>query len=329
MPQQTVRVINITSLSFTGTSWLNTLLGCHFDGFAMGPPDRFDSLFASDPSKLCLVHGAQCSFWPQFCREYDLAQNFFVQFMNKTGKRIVAINNPIPAPKGFGRHLEHPQVETKRVFMVRDGRAVAASYARHLKVPFEKAVKEWFRPAIEGMIALQRSDGGPVIRHEDAMADPGKALATVGTLMGITYPPNAPRYWEFDHHLVAANSGMVALIRLHHGLPLPNFADRDFYEQQYKEAVAGGSDSEAKFNDERWKTELTAADRAMFDEQCGRFNQHFGYERDRGSVSIWTRIKEHPQSEQLVVRPIRGTLSVFGRAGRKAGRVLNSIVTKK
>ena len=67
-------VVRITSLSFTGTTWINVLLGCHDRGFVLGPPDRIvNSLYdePGDASQACRVHRSECTFWPDFFDRFD------------------------------------------------------------------------------------------------------------------------------------------------------------------------------------------------------------------------------------------------------------------
>ena len=80
-----VTVINLLSLSYTGTTWINIVLGSHEETLAVGPPDRFFELWSTDPGKLCLVHGPDCDLWPAFSARYDPRNNLFVQLAEHTG----------------------------------------------------------------------------------------------------------------------------------------------------------------------------------------------------------------------------------------------------
>lgn len=251
------------------------LLGCHAEAFALGAPDRFYELYEADPGRLCLVHGPDCPFWPRFCSEYDPKENFFVQFAARTGKRVVAINNPIQ--DGFGREMDHPAVNVKRIYVVRDGRAVAASYARHMAVDLEASVREWYRPAIQSFGATLSPDDSTVFRYEDIVERPNEFLERIGQSVGIQYLADAHRYWQFDHHPIVGNVGMIALLRMHQGLPMPDFKGKELYAVAYEML---STDPDRKFVDARWKDEYSERDLLLFDRYCGSLNERFGYDRD-------------------------------------------------
>lgn len=270
----TIKVVRITSISYTGTTWINVLLGCHETAFALGPPDRFYRHFESEPDKLCLVHGGKCELWPAFCASYDRSKPFFSQLASFTGKRIFVINNPVP--EGFGRELEEPGLDIVPVFVVRDGRAVAASYARHLGVSFEKAVLEWYAPAIKSLMGAIRQSPF-LLRHEDVLESPASRLQPIGNALGIGYAGNVHEYWRWPHHPISGNQGMFAMLKLHQGLELSNFRGREFYESQFQTASAA---SGGRFEDNRWEQDLTPADRLLFERSCGDENVELGYQRD-------------------------------------------------
>jgi hypothetical protein len=74
-----VTIVAINSLSYTGTTWLNAVLGSHPRSFALGPPKRVYEKRGSGWDDACLVHGDACPFWPVFHRNYDPKRNFFLQ----------------------------------------------------------------------------------------------------------------------------------------------------------------------------------------------------------------------------------------------------------
>ena len=70
-----VTVAVIRSLSFTGTTWLNTVLGGHENALVLGPADRlWRFVNGEETGDLCRVHGGSCDFWPGFLARYVKAR---------------------------------------------------------------------------------------------------------------------------------------------------------------------------------------------------------------------------------------------------------------
>lgn len=237
----------------------------------VGPPDRFFELVNSAPERLCLVHGSSCSFWPDFCRDYDDDGNFFVQLAAATGGRIAIVNNVVPT--GMGRHLEHPAVENRELIVVRDGRAVVASYLRKFEDHDVDAALEWYGPAAESMLDLQRSSGTPLLRYEDLIDDPVPTLEELGRSIGVPLGDSALRYFDHEHHPVAGNNGTLRLLRLHRGLETAA-PDDDFYREAYESQVERNG---VPLRDDRWKSELSDRALEQFERRCGMVNRAFGY----------------------------------------------------
>ncbi len=270
-----VTVVNLRSLSYTGTTWINIVLGSHAEAFAMGPPDRFAALWSTRPEELCLVHGAACPFWPAFCRRYDPAQNFFVQLALASGRRVIVINNPVPT--GLGRELDHPGVRVRTIHVVRDGRAVAASYARRFGKPFADVVRDWYAPAAPAIPFAEPGARYHSLRYEDFVQRPAETLSALGRFVGLDYTIDSLRYWDHEHHPVGGNQGLFALIRLHQGRPAGEIEGAEFYQRLHEAETA---DPLRPRLDDRWRSQLTAEDRRVFDALCGAHNARLGYPRD-------------------------------------------------
>lgn len=278
-----IKVLDIRSMSYTGTSWLNTVLGCHKLALAMGPPDRFNDLWRDNPGALCLVHGRECELWPRFCEQYDPATGFFEQLSDFTGRTVFVLNNPLP--DGFGRELERPGVEAIRIYLVRDARAVSASYARHFDVPLREAIATWTAPSLRSFLNSYNVNPRNLFRYEDLRADPDAAIARIGRLAGLEFPTNAVRYWDFEHHLVSANRGMIACIKLHQGQELTDDWDGLAFYQEQVEREKG--DPRAGFQDDRWNNEYSFEDQRFFEAQCGSLNARLGYPRGPSRLAYW------------------------------------------
>lgn len=284
-----VTIVDIRSLSYTGTTWINLLLGSHERGFALGPPDRVLRLL-EDPARVddadhrsaqaedaCRVHAGECTFWPRFFAEYDRAGNFFVQLAAAADRDFIVLNNPEGAGPA-ARHLADPRVATRRIHVVRDGRAVCNSYRGYYPdKSFREIVEEWFHPSAS-VFPFRADDRDTLnVRYEDVVADQRGFLARAEAFLGVRYPDNVTRFWEFDHHTTAGNGGTIGIVKRFGGKPFRK-RDRAFQEERYEKLLA---DPERPVIDTRWEDALDRDDRLLFDRVCGAYHEAWGYSRDR------------------------------------------------
>ncbi len=279
MRQTPVTIINITSPSYTGTTWLCLLLGSHPDAFTLGPPDRVWGLRDEGFVDACRVHGKDCAFWNAFAKRYDPSKNFYIQLAEHAGRNFVVINNPTPAHTKA--ELNHPDIMIKPIRVVRDGRALACSYARHLKTDMYDAIRDHVAPLFKQFPLDTDRDDLLAVRYEDVLREQRTSLDRFGAFVGLTYPENALAFWTFDHHMTSGNAGTMALLKFFQGLPVNNFKDRAFYESQFERMKAG----EKTFDDQRWREELGRRELYLFDRYCGSGNAAWGYEPDRFTSS--------------------------------------------
>jgi len=279
-----VTVVNIESLSYSGTTWINLLLGCHPRAMALGPPNRVVDLFyegSSDGHDACRVHAEQCTFWPRFFAQADRSRNFFVQVAELCERDIIVINNAF----GGGRaaaELRHPDIMVKRVGVVRDGRAILASYGKyHPESDFLDTITQWFCP-FAASVPYERANPDVLsVRYEDVVCDQRGFIDKAGRFIGIEYPQDFVRFWAFPHHLIGCNPGPLALIQRHLGVAFRG-VNREEQEQRYQRLLRDPHDVRV---DERWKEELGIRDRLVFDFFAGGYNEAWGYERDRFTLS--------------------------------------------
>ena len=274
-----MHVVNVVSPSYTGTTWLNLVLGSHPRCFAIGPPERVWASRGSDWKDACRVHAEACTFWPDFARRFDADRNFYLQLSEATGRDVFVINNPSPAHRDS--ELGHSDVIVHEVRLVRDGRALAASYARHHEVDFLDAVRQYAKPVLESFeVDFQREDV-PTLRYEDVMQQPEEALVAISRAVGIEWSPEALDYFAFEHHITSGNHATIAGVRQLQGGGVGQFRDQSFYEEQVDRMRTAGARA---FKDERWQQELGPRERYFFDALCGEANRNWGYPEDRFSA---------------------------------------------
>ena len=274
-----VTVVNVESLSFTGTTWINTILGSHENAFTLGPPQRAWEM--TEGSDACRIHGKDCEFWPGFFDQWKKGEdNFFVSLSQYSGKNYIITNNPVPGQSA--EELNDPRVLVKRIRLIRDGRALAASYARHYpEKGFHAGLSEFLNPAFSQFEFDPQNSEILSLRYEDILADKQSTLDRCGEFVGLDYEPKALRFWEWEHHASAGNHGLFALIKFGQGIDVQNFEGKEFYEQQFKRSLEDEGD---KFQDQRWMSELSRGQLFLFDLCFGDDNARYGYDRDEFSV---------------------------------------------
>ncbi|MCC7410759.1 MAG: hypothetical protein IT495_03885 [Gammaproteobacteria bacterium] len=275
-----VTVVHIESFSYSGTTWINLLLGCHPRAVALGPPDRVvDQFFTGggDGHDGCRVHGEQCVLWPRFFATADRARNFYVQVAELLDKDVIVINNVLSGQRAQ-RELVHPDVLVKRVCVVRDGRSVLASYLKyHPDADFLDSVTGWFAPFAAGLPYDSDNPDVLAVRYEDVVRDQRGFLDAAGAFLDLAYGEDSVRFWEWDHHLIRCNPGPLALLRTHLGLPTGS-RDRTQTQERYQRLLRNPHEVTI---DELWQRDFGVRERIAFDYFAGEVNARWGYERDR------------------------------------------------
>ena len=62
MDSPKITVVNIVAVSYSGSTWVNLMLGAHPDAFSIGEIDWIDK----NKMALCSLHGESCPVWSQF-----------------------------------------------------------------------------------------------------------------------------------------------------------------------------------------------------------------------------------------------------------------------
>lgn len=311
---QAVTVVAIYSLSYTGTTWLNFVLGSHPEAFALGPCDRPLGLTREKSGDACRVHGAACSFWPRFYETWQGGENFFLHLARTSGKRVIVTNNPLP--QGGAKALEHPDVVVKPIYLVRDGRAVADSYASKFpNLAFLEVCRDWMAPSFHQFEWDPDDPDRLCLRYEDVLADQRGMLDRAGTFVGLEYDASALRFWEHDHHPAAGNQGPIFMIKQFQGISVSAHArDRAFYEEQYLKLI---QNPDHHFEADRWHERRSTRELFLFDMICGKRNAELGYQRDRFTAEEWATFSAEWGKEQSklevstpIVEPVEPTRSV-------------------
>jgi hypothetical protein len=327
-----VKVVVVKSISYTGTTWLNAVMGSHQQCFLLGPADRVWQARKTGIADACLIHDEDCPFWPAFFKDYDADRNFFIQIAEQSGKQISVTNNPVQ--DGAGTELKHPDIEVRYIDLIRDPRAIWASYMRKSPEtdPLDSIVN-WLFPAVRKFKFNEDDPDRLALRYEDVLADQLRILQRIGRFIGLDYNERSLRFWEWDHHITSGNMGTISIIKMGQGIPLQNFKERAFYQDQFEAMKSKG---QPRFSDERWKTELTRRNLFLYELLCGELHERFGYARDsftlkeimRYSQELATAYRENPAERALLSKPLLA-LQKLGTVKPAIGHVLQSRFDKK
>ncbi len=264
-------VVNIISTSYSGSTWLNLLLGSHSQAFSAGEM----KLAYRVGRALCSLHGAACPVWSRF--RVDAAENPFRQLARITGRRCLIVNN--------SRRLlpfQHPpEIAARYIFLVRDGRAVTASFLRKQRGRSMWTAARWWARNMRRrcrFVASLPPEHVRLLRYEDLLADTPGRLAELTAFVGLDFEPAQLDYQQHEHHYIGGNPG--TLTQAAGG----NVSQEAYAALGIKPQARGWDLSHyqrtppARFRDERWRSELSAGQLRLFALLAGRWNRHFGYE---------------------------------------------------
>ena len=272
--QGKILVVNVTAVSFSGSTWLNLMLGSHPEAFSVGELKKV--LEYEKP--VCSIHGEPCPLWSQFNHPSD--ENPFLQLSRLSGKRVLIVNKS----RKFLPFQKHPQIESRFIHLVRDNRAVLASFLRKNPQMTTLGVSWWLAHDLRRNLRLHRRQPAKHVIHvqyEKLQQDPEAELRRLCDFLGISYDPAMLEFWKPEHHFIAGNRGtLFGMLRKGEQSVAPEQAlvaspdDGQKWEvSQYRKVDA------ARFEDERWKSELTDKQLRIFDLIAGRINRRFGYPR--------------------------------------------------
>lgn len=284
MDQQKITVVNIVAVSYSGSTWVNLMLGAHPDAFSIGEIDWI----AKNNAAMCVLHGETCPIWSQFDLKSD--ENPFIQISNITGKKLLIVNNT----KRFREAQNDPRIEAKYLWVVRDGRAVVASAMR--KQPTKGilwGVQFWKKQfsRSEKLISKQPTGQAMILNYEACVANPAKLMGEVCNFLDIDFHPQMLDYYDTERHFIGGNPGIMSVVaierekgELHVLSPETGRVSFDVTKDNMHARSTVDLSHYKKtdpkhFVDERWKSELSNFQLRVFGLLAGRLNRKYGYPR--------------------------------------------------
>lgn len=270
--ERDLTVVNVVAVSYSGSTWLNLVLGSHSQAFSVGEMDQIRKY----QRVRCTVHGDDCATWKDF--DMHSPVNPFVQLHELTGKKVFVVNNV----RRFLPDQKHPRIRSRFIWVIRDGRAVMASALR--KYPHLsnwRAARDWARSLRKKKQLLRRQppESRLTVHYERLQQDQPKYVARMCEHCGLDYEPSMIEFWNRMHCFIGGNWGPLYQLAQAQGITLPRKEgsmikvkpkdDRSLYKTQDPGA----------FRDERWKTDLTDRQLKIFALAAGRLNVSLGYPR--------------------------------------------------
>lgn len=282
-------VVYIRSLAYSGTTWVNLVLGCHPDAFALGVPDRIWTGGADVAERLCSVDGAACEFWPRYFEHWRGEKNAMSLLAEVARARVILLNNI--NMNLLNEQVAKDDVDLRYMVVLRDGRANVTSALRHTPELFHDryhAMRTWLKPAWENLFnGLPRDESRLlVIKYEDMVHTPTETIARIGDFLDLDYGADAFRYWEHEHHYIGGNTGTMGLLRDMRGLPRAKHARESYYQEL---ANATRARPLIPVLDESWQEYLTREDLVAYDYLCGELHEAMGYVRDEIGIDESTQ----------------------------------------
>ncbi|MCC6580752.1 MAG: hypothetical protein IT440_09945 [Phycisphaeraceae bacterium] len=208
---RTITVVNIMAVSYTGSTWLNLMLGAHPDHFSCG---EIDSL-RKQRQPTCTLHGPECPVWSRIKVGSD--ENLFMQIARVTGKRVLIVNNS----RHFRADLRHPRIRRCNVLILRDGRGfVASAMNKRPGQSIRQYTQVWRRQTRNRYfrMLLDRECRRHVLHYEDLRDDPEKHLRELCTSFDLSFHPNMLRFSNAQPHFIGGSGGPIYVLARTHGL---------------------------------------------------------------------------------------------------------------
>lgn len=271
--KDTITLVLIASPGHSGQTWLSLLVGSHSSALSLGEIDWIED--CSNLENACMLCGPGCAFWGEFNRMWSPEKNIFLQLAAFSGKQILSISRI----DKYLKYIVQERMRIKVLRLLRDGRAVTASYLR--KYPsrtYEDIVKQW-------VVSSQQSDkwiseyppeNRMVIKYEDLMEDTSTWLKKICSFLEIDYEQEMLDYWKVKHHIVDGNRGTLSFVQRHFGIGSEP-VDKCFYENQKPDT----------FRDERWRSELSPYQLYLFDKIGGALQKSYGYLPDAKRFNLF------------------------------------------
>ena len=156
----------IASPGHSGQTWLSMLIGSHPQALSLAEIDVIDGCTSLE--NVCMLCEGRCEFWSAFNRIWSPEDNIFLQLAAFSDKHILSISRI----DKYRKFILPEKMSLKVIRLLRDGRAVTASYLR--KYPnrtYEEIVKQWVASAQQNDTWVEEfpPENRMVMKYEDLL----------------------------------------------------------------------------------------------------------------------------------------------------------------
>ena len=273
-------VVNITALSFSGSTWLNLMLGSHPEAFSVGELKKV----SQSKRAICTIHGEECPLWSRY--EHPSTENPFVQLARLTGKRFLIVNKS----RHFIQYQRDPAITSRFIHLLRDPRAVLASCLRKKPDRRTFSTARLLSHDLRRNLRLHRRQPPEEVTtafYEHVQRDTEAELRRLCEFIGMEYDAAMLAFWEPEHHFIAGNRGtLFGMLRKGDQVDTPEqVLDAPRTSPQKWELGHYRRTDAADFKDERWKRELSDGQLRLYRLAAGWIHRRLGYPAvlDRGA----------------------------------------------
>jgi hypothetical protein len=281
----------IVGLARSGTTLLRLMLDSHPD-LAIPPetgfvPDLIDAAERSGATPRDLLRPVvNARSWGDFGIEEDeLLERFSSLSVIDAGSAVRAFytayaehaGKPRWGDKTPGytlhiRRIERAVPEARFVHIIRDGRDVALSRMKSLAlrpVSVQRAARRWRRRLTRARKQGARVEHYREVRYESLVTDPEPTLRKLCDFLELEWDGRMLRYHEDAQERLSELDREIPPVEGKPGRPAEN--------RRALHTLTGGPPTQSRIG--RWRTEMSAADRAAFDEEAGELLRDLGYEQ--------------------------------------------------
>lgn len=270
--------VAIAGAGHSGSTLLGLVLGSHDDAFYAGEAKK--TTFFGDENKplrkrVCKICGPECEVWSRFVS--PPTPDLFEHIARITSRTVVVDSTKKPDwIRARRAELDAAGVPHRLLFLTRDGRAVVNSRLRkHPDHDPVALVDRWLAQIDETeALARERPDDTMRVRYEELATRPEATLRRVCAFLGLAFDEAMLRYESHRHHPLGGNTGTQSVVAraaaIESGLARVPERSRAYYED-----LRGGFQI-----DLRWRDELPADVRHLFERRAGAQNKPFRWDGD-------------------------------------------------
>lgn len=272
------RSVLICGAGHSGSTLLGLILGSHSSGFYCGESRKVSYL--GDPRKplrkrVCKLCGEGCPVWSRFV--WDRGRPLHDLIACAAGAQMVIDSTKsVEWIRERTGELAAAGIPAVLLFLGRDGRAVVSSRIRKYpdRAPAE-LIRRW-RTQIEASRELYAAHDGPKheVRYEVLASEPEATVRRLCGTIGIDFEPAMLDFQRHEHHPLGGNNGTQYLVaRSRYDDPGQAFVSLGERSRDYYRRHGDGIEL-----DRRWRRELAAPHRALFEQLAGDVNRDLRWE---------------------------------------------------